>query len=59
MEEKEGEDVACIYTDEEKKLMELQEGVRDFTSIYSKVTVLVEQHKGKPTHGSTGKVGKS
>lgn len=55
LEEKDGEDVAYMYTDEEKELMELQDGVRDFTSIYSKVIVLVEQPKGKPTHGSNRK----
>lgn len=43
-EEKEREDVACMYTDEKKKLM--QDGVKDFTSSYSKVIVLVEQCKG-------------
>ena len=44
-----------MYIDEEKKLMGLQNGVRDFASIYSKVIVLVEQHKGKPTHSSNRK----
>lgn len=44
LEEKEREDVACMYTDEKKKLM--QDGVKDITSSYSKVIVLVEQRKG-------------
>lgn len=55
LEEKEGEDVAYMYTDEEKKLMGLQDGVRDFASIYSKMIALVEQHKGKPTHSNNRK----
>jgi len=35
--------------------MRLEDGVRDFISIYSKVLVLVEQHKRKPTPGNNRK----
>lgn len=50
--EKEGEDVANIHTNKDKKLMGLQDGVRDFVSIYSEAILFIEQHKGKPAHSS-------